>query len=132
MEVLSSRIIVRCADLDRTASFWCDTVGLRIYREYGAGGVRRGLVLYCGGGFLELTEAPPGGPGPVEPAVVLWLQVPAVDREVARLVAAGVAVQGPRTEVWGLREAWFTDPEGLRAVLVEIPEGHPIRSRIEP
>ena len=132
MEVLSSRIIVRCTDLDRTASFWCDTVGLRIYREYGTDGVRRGVVLFCGGGFLELTGASSGGTGPVDPAVVLWLQVPTVDRETARLEAAGVAVQGPRTEPWGLREAWFTDPEGLRAVLVEIPEGHPIRSRIEP
>ena len=31
---------------------------------------------------------------------------------------------------WGLREAWFTDPDGLDVVLVEVPAGHPIRSRL--
>ncbi len=128
MEVLSSRVIVRCADLDRTAAFWTEVVGLRIAREYGAGGARLGVVLFCGGGFLELGA---GGSG-AEPGAVLWLQVPDVDAEAARLAASGVAVDGPRTEPWGLREAWFTDPEGLRTVLVEVPDGHPIRSRIEP
>lgn len=131
MEVLSSRIIVRCADLDRTASFWCDTVGLRVYREYGTDGVRRGVVLFCGGGFLELTGSAGDRIGPGDPGAVLWLQVPEVDPEAARLEAAGVLVRGPRTEPWGLREAWFTDPEGLRTVLVEVPEDHPIRSRLE-
>lgn len=128
MEVLSSRVIVRCRDLEGTAAFWTDTVGLRISREYGVDGVRLGVVLFCGGGFLELT-------GPQDTAAagavgaVLWLQVPSVDDEAARLAAAGVSVDGPRTEPWGLREAWFHDPEGLRAVLVEVPDGHPIRSR---
>ena len=132
MEVLSSRVIVRCADLDRTASFWCDTVGLRVYREYGAGGSRSGVVLFCGGGFLELTVARGATTGPVGAGTVLWLQVPEVDREARCLAAAGVAIEGPRTEPWGLREAWLRDPEGLRVVLVEVPDGHHIRTRIDP
>lgn len=131
MEVLSSRFIVRCVDLDRTASFWCETVGLRVYREYGAGGVRTGVVLFCGGGFLELTTAGSDRAGPVGDDTVLWLQVPDVDIESRRLAASGVAVEGPRTEPWGLREAWLRDPEGLRVVLVEVPDGHPIRSRVD-
>lgn len=129
MEVLSSRVIVRCRDLERTASFWSDTVGLRPYREYGTDGQRLGVVLFCGGGFLELTASGADRSGPLDPATVLWLQVPSVDDEAARLVVAGVVVDGPRTEPWGLREAWFTDPEGLRVVLVEVPDGHPIRTR---
>lgn len=131
MEVLSSRIIVRCADLDRTASFWCDTVGLRIYREYGTGGRRSGVVLFCGGGFLELTVGATSSSPPSSDATVLWLQVPDVDHEARRLVAAGVDVTSPRTEPWGLREAWLRDPEGLQVVLVEVPDEHPIRRRIE-
>lgn len=130
VEVLSSRYIVRCADLDRAASFWCDTVGLRLYREYGAGGTRTGVVLFCGGGFLELTTASADEEGPVTGDTVLWLQVPDVDVEARRLAASGVAIEGPQTEPWGLREAWLRDPEGLRVVLVEVPDGHPIRSRI--
>ncbi len=119
---------MRCADLDRSEAFWRDTVGLSVYREYGSGGRRQGVVLFCGGGFLELTT----GTGPMGDAVVLWLQVAAVDVEVDRLRAAGVAVEGPRTEPWGLREAWLDDPDGLRVALIEVPEGHPIRSRIDP
>jgi catechol 2,3-dioxygenase-like lactoylglutathione lyase family enzyme len=136
VEVLSSRVIVRCADLERSVAFWTDTVGLRTYREYGAGGRRAGLVLFCGGGFLELTVAhrPDDDEESEVPGVegtVLWLQVPDVDEEAARLVSHGVSVSVPRTEPWGLREAWFADPDGLRVVLVEVPDGHPIRSRID-
>ena len=32
---------------------------------------------------------------------------------------------------WGLREMWIEDPDGVRIVLVEVPEGHPIRRRLE-
>lgn len=132
MEVLSTRTVLRCSDLDAAVAFWTDVVGLRLYREFGAGGVRLGAVLFCGGGCLELTGTPDGAPAPLGERVVLWLQVPDVDAEAGRLGALGVDVDGPRTEPWGLREAWFTDPEGLAVVLVEVPEGHPIRSRIDP
>ena len=131
MEVLSSRTVLRCADLEVAIGFWTNTMGLRPYREYGSGGVRFGLVLFCGGGFLELTGADPSA-GPVRDGTFLWLQVPDVDAEADRLRAAGVAVDGPRTEPWGLREAWLADPERRRIVLVEVPEGHPIRSRLQP
>lgn len=133
MEVLSSRLIHRCPDLEAAAGFWCDTMGLRVYREYGSGGVRSGVVLFAGGGLLELTsaasdatEAPTDRDG-----AALWLQVHDIDAEAARLTVAGVDVDGPRDEPWGLREAWLTDPAGLRVVLVEVPAHHPIRSRLE-
>ncbi|HEX2575373.1 MAG TPA: VOC family protein [Aquihabitans sp.] len=134
MEVLSSRYIVRCADLERSAAFWTERVGLRLQREYGAGGRRTGVVLFCGGGSLELT----GGGAPVadgsapEGGAVLWLQVPDVDAEAGRLAAGGLEVRGPTTEPWGLREAWFDGPDGVAVVLVEVPEGHPLRSRVDP
>lgn len=132
MEVLSTRTVLRCADLEAAVTFWTEVVGLRLYREYGANGVRSGAVLFCGGGFLELTGTADGVAPPTGERAVLWLQVPDVDAEADRLAPLGVTVDGPRTEPWGLREAWFTDPDGLRVVLVEVPDGHPIRSRIEP
>lgn len=135
MEILSSRLIHRCADLDLAVAFWCDTMGLRIYREYGSDGVRTGVVLFTGGGFLELTlphgDDAGGRRGGCDPTNVLWLQVADVDAEVARLTVAGVDIDGPRDEPWGLREAWLEDPAGLRIVLVEVPEEHPIRRRVE-
>jgi len=33
----------------------------------------------------------------------------------------------PRTEPWGLVEAWVVDPDGVRIVLVEVPPDHPLR-----
>jgi hypothetical protein len=32
---------------------------------------------------------------------------------------------------WGLREMWIEDPDGMRLVLVEVPELHPLRRRLE-
>jgi uncharacterized glyoxalase superfamily protein PhnB len=51
-----------------------------------------------------------------------------VAAEVDRLAAAGVGVlREPRTEPWGLVEAWVADPDGVRIVLVEVPADHPLR-----
>jgi uncharacterized glyoxalase superfamily protein PhnB len=62
----------------------------------------------------------------------LWLQVPDVDAEHARLAASGEAtiVDPPATMPWGLREMWLEDPDGTRIVLVEVPVGHPLRTRL--
>ncbi len=130
MEVLSSRIIVRCPDLTASTAFWCDVVGLRVAREYGLDGIRTGVVLFTGGGGqLELTGPEPGGEH--RPAgVVLWLQVVDVDVEAARLATAGVAVEDPSTRPWGLREAWFDAPDGVQVALVQVPDDHPLRSRL--
>jgi catechol 2,3-dioxygenase-like lactoylglutathione lyase family enzyme len=35
MDVLSSRILLRPADLDRSRRFYRDTLGLAVYREFG-------------------------------------------------------------------------------------------------
>jgi hypothetical protein len=62
---------------------------------------------------------------------MLWLQVPDVDIEASRLRALDIDVGPAETMPWGLREAWLADPDGVRIVLVEVPEGHPIRTRLE-
>lgn len=130
MEVLSSRVLLRPQDFTGSLTFYRDLLGLRVYREYGVAGRMTGVVLFCGGGFLELTSAGPEESDGVG-AMMLWLQVPEVDVEVDRLRAAGVDVGPAETMPWGLREAWLTDPDGVRIVLVEVPEGHPIRTRLE-
>ena len=65
--------------------------------------------------------------------MTLWLQVPHVDDEYERLKATGevTLVTEPTTMPWGLREMWIEDPDGGRIVLVEVPENHPIRSRLD-
>lgn len=129
MEVLSSRVLLHPVDFERSVRWYTEALGLRIYREYGVAGRRTGVVLFAGGGFVELTSGGSVAAGPA--GMVLWLQVPDVDAEHRRLVDAGVAVtEPPETMPWGLREMWIEDPDGVRIVVVEVPEGHPIRTRL--
>src|SRR3954471_8023822 len=132
MEVLSSRVLLSPLDFERSRHWYIDVLGLRVYREFGVNGRVTGVVLFLGGGFLELNCAsPPKGRDPMP--MTLWLQVPDVDAECGRLLATGevTIVSPPETMPWGLREMWLEDPDGVRIVVVEVPEGHPIRSRVE-
>lgn len=126
MEVLSSRVILRPRDFAAQRSFYEQTLGLRPYREYGADGEVSGVVLFLGGGFLELARS-----GVASPPVTLWLQVPDVAGEEQRLRQAGVdVVKAAERMPWGLVESWVRDPEGNELRLVEVPEDHPIRRRV--
>jgi catechol 2,3-dioxygenase-like lactoylglutathione lyase family enzyme len=123
MEVLSSRILLRPVDPARSRAFYRDVLGLAVYREFGPP-EDPGLVFFLGSGLLEVSgqaAEPVRGPA-------LWLQVRDVAAEFARLAAAGVSVVAePRLQPWGLVEGWIEDPDGLRIVLVEVPENHPLR-----
>jgi catechol 2,3-dioxygenase-like lactoylglutathione lyase family enzyme len=124
VEVLSSRILLRPADLDRSRRFYRDVLGLAVYREFGPP-ADPGLVFFLGPGFLEVSGRPTGPPGN---AMMMWLQVRDVRAEHQRLAAAGVRVlREPMAEPWGLIEMWIEDPDGVRIVLVEVPADHPLR-----
>jgi catechol 2,3-dioxygenase-like lactoylglutathione lyase family enzyme len=129
VDVLGSRVILRVPDLARSRAFYEDVVGLSVYREYGIGGAATGVVYFLGGGYLELT----GGDGPlVTTGVSLWLQVPDLASEEARLGAAGVRIRKPGARMpWGLLECWVEDPDGVELRLVEVPPDHPIRRRLD-
>ncbi|MDP9419694.1 MAG: VOC family protein [Actinomycetota bacterium] len=128
MDVLSSRVLYRCRDFDALRTFYEDTLGLHPYREYGSGGTVAGVVLFLGGGFLELVRAvAPSAP------LTLWLQVADAGGEEERLRQRGVTVVKPVERMpWGLVESWVEDPEGNELHLVEVPDDHPIRRRVDP
>jgi catechol 2,3-dioxygenase-like lactoylglutathione lyase family enzyme len=124
MEILSSRVLLRPVDLDRSRRFYRDVLGLAVYREFGPAG-DPGVVFFLGQGLLEVSGH---GPGPSGVSVMIWLQVRDVGAEHRRLAAAGVRVlREPTVEPWGLTEMWIEDPDGVRIVLVEVPAGHPLR-----
>ena len=126
MEVLSSRVLLRPVDLERSLRFYGETLGLHVYREYGSG-PDRGVVFFIGGGFLEVTGHAP--PSDVD-KIALWLQVRDLAATHAQLAAAGVdIVDGPERKPWGLDEMWIRDPDGVSIVLVQVPEDHPLRRR---
>ena len=62
MEVLSSRVLYRSSNFDALRQFYEQTVGLHVYREYGASGKVLGVVFFLGGGFLEITRASTSSP----------------------------------------------------------------------
>jgi catechol 2,3-dioxygenase-like lactoylglutathione lyase family enzyme len=129
VDVLSSRILLRPSDLDRSRRFYRDLLGLAIYREFGPP-EDPGLVFYLGQGLLEVSGHAAGPPGR---SVMIWIQVRDVHAEHARLAAAGVPiVREPAAEPWGLIEMWIEDPDGIRIVLVEVPDGHPLRRDLRP
>ncbi len=120
MEFLSSRVIVRPKDRERSLAFYRDTLGLAIYREFPGG-----TVFFTGNGLLELSGEAKDGPSQ---DVMLWLQVRHLAAAAQELSYRGVPViRGPQREPWGLHEMWISDPDGLPIVLVEIPEDHPLR-----
>ncbi|MFD0903243.1 VOC family protein [Actinomadura sediminis] len=124
MEVLSSRILLRPADPERSQRFYRDVLGLAVYREFGPPD-SPGVVFFLGSGFLEVSGH---GAGEGGPAAMIWLQVRDVRAEHERLAAAGARiVREPREEPWGLVEMWIEDPAGVKIVIVEVPEGHPLR-----
>ena len=124
MEVLSSRILLRPADLARSQRFYRDVLGLAVYREFGSP-PDPGVVFFLGNGFLEVSGR---GDGPPGRAVMIWLQVRDLPAEHARLAASGARIlREPVTEPWGLTEMWIEDPDGTRIVLVEVPTDHPLR-----
>jgi catechol 2,3-dioxygenase-like lactoylglutathione lyase family enzyme len=126
VNVLSSRILLRPTDLERSRAFYRDDLGLAIYREFGQG-PERGTVFFLGGGHLELSGS---SDYPPTPGMRLWLQVPDVREAHEELAARGIAVvREPRREPWGLVEMWISDPDGLHIAIVEVPEDHPIRYR---
>jgi catechol 2,3-dioxygenase-like lactoylglutathione lyase family enzyme len=124
MEVLSSRILLRPTDPDRSRRFYRDTLGLAVYREFGPSD-DPGLVFFLGQGLLEISGRSDRSAGQT---LALWLQVRDSRSEQERLLAAGVTVlRPPRLEPWGLVEMWIEDPDGVRIVLVEVPDDHPLR-----
>ena len=124
MEILSSRILLRPSDPDRSRRFYRDVLGLAVYREFGPPD-DTGVVFFLGQGLLEVSGHSVGPPGR---SVMIWIQVRDVRAEHARLDAAGVPIiQEPALEPWGLIEMQIEDPDGIRIVLVEVPAGHPLR-----
>jgi predicted enzyme related to lactoylglutathione lyase len=124
VDVLSSRILIRPTDLDRSHRFYRDSLGLAIYREFGPAG-NPGVVFFLGQGLLEVSGQ---AAAPAGRSVMIWLQVRDVQAEHARLAAAGVPIiREPVAEPWGLIEMWIEDPDGIPIVIVEVPAGHPLR-----
>jgi predicted enzyme related to lactoylglutathione lyase len=125
VEILTSRVLLRPSDIDRSLRFYEQTIGLAVYREWGTG-LARGVVFFLGGGgLLEISGT---NPEPPSPAISLVLQVRNVTATRQRLTEQSVAVDAePKRKPWGLIEMTVRDPDGLALIIVEVPPEHPRR-----
>ena len=123
MDILSSRILLRPSDLDRSRRFYRDVLGLAVYREFGPPD-DPGVVFFLGQGLLEVSGHAADPPGR---SMMIWLQVRDIHAEHARKAAAAHIIREPATEPWGLIEMWIEDPDGIWIVSVEVPADHPLR-----
>jgi predicted enzyme related to lactoylglutathione lyase len=124
VDILSSRILLRPSDLDRSRRFYHEVLGLAVYREFGPPD-DPGVVFFLGPGLLEVSGHAAGPPGR---SVMIWIQVRDIHTEHVRLAAAAVRIiREPATEPWGLIEMWIEDPDGIRIALFEVPADHPLR-----
>jgi uncharacterized glyoxalase superfamily protein PhnB len=126
VEVLSSRILLRPTDLERSLFFYEQTLGLAVYREWGSGS-NRGVAFFLGGGVLEVSgSADQAASG----AVRLIMQVRDLRATWRQLAEAGVRIEEePEVKPWGLFEMTARDPDGLTLIFVEVPQDHPLRRR---
>ncbi|WP_458687458.1 VOC family protein [Nocardia tengchongensis] len=126
MEILSSRVILRPRDYERTLAFYRDALGLAIAREYPGG-----TVFFAGQALLEVAGHGRADDAPSGFAGAIWLQVRDCADAAAELALRGIAIdRAPVREPWGLIEMWIRDPDEVPLVLVEIPANHPIRRDI--
>jgi catechol 2,3-dioxygenase-like lactoylglutathione lyase family enzyme len=92
VDVLSSRILLRPSDLDRSRRFYRDVLGLAIYREFGPPD-DPGVVFFLGPGLPRVSGHTAGPP---RHSLMIWIQVRDIHAGHARLAAAGVPiVRGP-------------------------------------
>lgn len=126
VHVLQSRVLLVPRDLEVTARFYEEQVGLVRYRDWGD--PVSGIVYFLGGGFLELSG---GGPDLGPPAGFrLWLQVADARAAADELAGRGVAIdEPPERKPWGLVEFTVHDPDGTPLVFIETPTDHPLRRR---
>jgi catechol 2,3-dioxygenase-like lactoylglutathione lyase family enzyme len=126
MEVLSSRVLLQGVDFERSFRFYAESLGLHVYRAWGRGSTR-GVVFFLGGASSSCLAT--RAPGPAR-AQVYGLQVRDVGAVGEELKEAEVDIIELATDKpWGLREMQIRDPDGLRIVIVEVSENHPLRRR---
>lgn len=119
MEILSSRVLFRPADYERSVRFYRDDLGLAIAREYPGG-----TVFFAGQSLIEVA----GHGESTSFSGALWLQVRDLYRTQDELRDRSVAIaREARQEPWGLHEMRVVDPDGITLIFVQVPDDHPLR-----
>jgi len=115
-------LVIDCADLDRSATFWCEVLG---YRRLGDPvGQYVGLFPTSGHGIQLLLQRV-DDPKPTKNRLHLDLRAPQLEPELRRLLAAGARqlTDEPLVE-FGFTWHVLADPDGNEFCVVEPPPSH--------
>ncbi len=124
------RVALTSTDYDRIVRFYCDGLGLEPTASWSNDG-GRAIMLELGQATLELfDEAQAGAIDRIEAGhrltgrIRFALQVPDLDRAMARLLAHGATlVHAPVTTPWGDRNVRLQDPDGMQVTLFQPAAG---------
>ncbi len=128
MDILGlHHVAIIVSDYPRSRDFYTRVLGLQVLAEHyreARGSWKLDLGL-PDGGQIELFSFPSPPPRVSRPEACglrhLAFRVGQLDREVARLQAAGVATEAIRTDEYtGKRFTFFADPDGLPLELYEL------------
>jgi len=118
--------LIQVYDMPEAVRFYCDRVGFELVsrsdeRDTPEGRTFHWVWLRLGGADLMLNTAYDEGERPplrdpereaAHRDTGLFFDCPDVDGAAAELRAAGVAVDGPKTAPYGMRQLFIRDPDG--------------------
>ena len=107
------------ADLERSVTFYCDTLGLKPAFEFlNEQGRRYGQYIHVGErNFVELFEGQLGELADDQPFRHICLEVDDIEGTVATLRARGLEVTDVKLGKDNSYQAWISDPDGNRIEL---------------
>ena len=108
---------IAAADFDASLTFYRDTLGWAVSREWGGKGLPRGAIL-SGGGVKVVVVEPSADAIPGRP--MMHLDIHDIDARFRELGPGVEVVTPPQASPWGTR--WFVvqDPEGNRIAFEEV------------
>jgi catechol 2,3-dioxygenase-like lactoylglutathione lyase family enzyme len=120
--------LIQVFDMNEAVAFYRDRLGFELVSDSGERDTPEGrLFHWCwlrlGGADLMLNTAYDEGerPGARDPAwhrahgdTCLYFAAPDVDGVAVELASKGVAFEGPRDAPYGMRQLWFSDPDGYQ------------------
>ena len=120
--------LLQVFDMNESIAFYCDRLGIAIVSDSGEVDTPEGRFFHwawlrLGGADLMLNTAYDEGERPPErdrarqrahDDICLYFDCPDVDGAAAALLAKGVSLEGPRNAPYGMRQLWFSDPDGYQ------------------
>ena len=120
--------LIQVYDMPESIRFYCDRLGFALVSDSGLRDTPEGRMFHWAwlrldGADLMLNTAYDEGERPPERDAsrqgahgdtCLYFAAPDVDGVATALRSKGIAFEGPRDATYGMRQLWFSDPDGYQ------------------